>query len=168
VVWHDARAYVPVSKIYRVFRGRNNREARGIQDGGRLCKSDFDLPAYPRTEYDHSKRSCSYRGVIAMEISIPKGTQPNQALIKGLEAMLAKAKSGAITDGILIGVAYDRGSDEWFHHYSIERNDDIPLMIGELDLFKDILKAAVHNARNRAASLTKVKGFSGVDDLQRR
>ncbi len=97
-----------------------------------------------------------------MEIVMPRGQQPNQDLIKGLEMMLARARSGAITDGIMIGISHEQSQQDWFHHYSIARNEDIPMMIGELDLFLDVLKAAVHNARNKAAALMKVKGISGV------
>jgi hypothetical protein len=97
-----------------------------------------------------------------MEIIMPKGPQPNQDLIKGLETMLAKAKIGAVTDGVLIGISHDKSGDDWFHCYAIDRNEDIPIMIGELELFLDVLKATVHNARNKAAALSKVKGISGV------
>ncbi len=90
-------------------------------------------------------------------VGMPK-VQPNQNLIKCLEMMLAKVKAGLIHDGILVGIGYDgSGRQEWFHHYSIERDDDVPVMIGELDLFKDVLKANVHNARNRAMSISKIK-----------
>ena len=97
-----------------------------------------------------------------MEIMTPK-IQPNQALIKGLEQMLAKAKAGAITDGILVGVGYTGdGRQDWFHHYSIEREDDVVTMIGELGLFTDGLKVSVHNTRNRAASIGGVRGLSAL------
>ena len=89
--------------------------------------------------------------------------QPNQTLIKCLEMMLAKVRAGLIHDGVVIGIGYDgSGRQEWFHHYSIEREDDVPIMIGELDLFKDVLKANVHNARNKAATVGKLKDMSGV------
>ena len=96
------------------------------------------------------------------DATMPK-TQPNQALINGLEQMLAKARVGAITDGMIVGIGYQGdGRHEWFHFYSIERDDDVATMIGEIDLYKDVLKASVHNTRNRAASIARVKGVSAA------
>jgi 4-aminobutyrate aminotransferase-like enzyme len=93
---------------------------------------------------------------------MPK-VKPNQALIQGIETMLTRARAGLITDGVMVGVGYTGdGRQDWFHHYSIEREDDMVTMIGELDLFRDGMKVAVHNTRNRAASIAKVKGVSGV------
>jgi hypothetical protein len=89
--------------------------------------------------------------------------QPNQALIKALEVTLAKARSGTLTDGVIVGVGYaGDGRQEWFHHFSIERDEDVVTFIGELDLFKDVLKASAHNTRNRAAAVKGVKGLSGA------
>jgi hypothetical protein len=97
-----------------------------------------------------------------INIMMPK-IQPNQALIKALEVMLAKARSGTITDGLLLGADYaGDGRQEWFHHFSIERDEDVITFVGELDIFKDVLKASVHNTRNRAAAIKGVKSMSGA------
>lgn len=90
--------------------------------------------------------------------------RPNPELIKGLELALAKARLGEITDGIFIGKGYNDpgGQEPWFHHYSIERDEDMVLFVGELDIFKDALKANVHNTRNRAAGVGRIKSIGGL------
>jgi hypothetical protein len=98
-----------------------------------------------------------------IQAGTPK-VRPNQELIEGLKAILAKAQLGEITDGVFIGRGYtDPGGQEpWLHHYSIERGEDMVLFIGELDVFKDVLKASVHNTRNRAAAISRVKSIGGL------
>ncbi len=93
-----------------------------------------------------------------MQVTGMPKVQPNQNLIKCLEMMLAKVKAGLINDGVLVGVGYDgSGRQEWFTHYSIERDEDVPLLVCELDLFKDVLKANMHNTRTKAMSVGKIK-----------
>jgi hypothetical protein len=98
-----------------------------------------------------------------MEALMPK-MRPNQKLIEALKTMLAKAQLGEIIDGVLLGKGYaDPGGQEpWFHHFSIERDEDVVTFVGELDIFKDVLKANVHNARNRAASVGRIKSIGGL------
>jgi hypothetical protein len=98
-----------------------------------------------------------------IQAGTPK-VRPNQDLIEGLKAALAKAQLGEITDGVFIGRGYaDSGGQEpWMHLYSIERHEDMVLFVGELDVFKDVLKASIHNTRNRAAAISKVKSIGGL------
>lgn len=88
---------------------------------------------------------------------------PNADLIKALEQILAKARLGQIIDGVFVGAGYQSsGRQDWFHHFSIERDDDVVAFVGELDLFKDILKANVHNTRNRAVAAAHTTSLSGL------
>jgi hypothetical protein len=98
-----------------------------------------------------------------IQAGTPK-VRPNQDLIEALKVILAKAQLGEVTDGIFIGRGYaDSGGQEpWVHHYSIERGEDMILFIGELEVFKDVLKVSVHNTRNSAAAISQVKSIGGL------
>ena len=87
----------------------------------------------------------------------------NPALVKALTELLAKARVGKITDAVIIGVGYSGADpDEWYHFYTVEKVEDMPTIIGEMELLKDALKANVHQSRAKAQVLKNTTHFSGL------
>ena len=84
---------------------------------------------------------------------------PNPELIRTLVTLLAQARSGEMTDAVIIASSSDH--TVWMHHYTVAEHDDMTTMIGELDLFKDVMKAAVHQTRSKAAEIRNTGSISG-------
>jgi hypothetical protein len=86
-------------------------------------------------------------------------SHPNPDLIRILTTLLAKVRAGEITDAVIIGCSSDYR--EWLHHYSVAEHENMTTMLGELDLFKDVMKAQVHKTRSQAAAIKNTGSVMG-------
>jgi hypothetical protein len=87
------------------------------------------------------------------------GHHPNPDLVKMLALLLAKARSGEVTDAVIIACSADY--TEFMHHYSVAEHENMTTMIGELDLFKDVMKGQVHQTRAKAALIKNTGSLAG-------
>jgi hypothetical protein len=84
---------------------------------------------------------------------------PNKDLVKAAERFLSDVRAGKFTDAVI--VATGESKDDWLYHYSVQEYNDMAAMIGEVYLFLDEMRGAVHASRQRAKQMKHAGGISG-------
>lgn len=86
----------------------------------------------------------------------------NGKLVEAAARFLADCRSGAVTDAAIVGTNPGSSPAYWFHHYSVQADEDMVQMVGEVTLFLDEMRASVHATRRAAATVAGAGSISGL------